>query len=154
MRVVKCIALLAGLFVWISAAAVTAQSPLNPTVAMSVTLPDGKTQELSAPEGGLATVKVGDREYGFRPTMFDDQGARMAVTIFDMGSRTEAIKEIGTVDLKGNTAPVASKTSPPFKVAAHKSGDWKKTPFTSTRLSPSRAPGAPTQTPDRATALQ
>jgi hypothetical protein len=154
MRVVKCSALLAGLFVWISAVAVRAQSPLNPTVAMSITLPDGKTEELNVHEGGLGTVDVGNREFGFRPTMFDDQGTRIALTIFDMGSRTEAIKEIGTVDLKGNTAPVASKTTPAFKVAAHKSGDWNRSAATSTRLSPSRVPGAPIQTSDRATVPQ
>src|SRR5690348_2273219 len=90
----RSIAILAGLLVCVSAVAARAQSPLNPTVAMSVTLPDGHTQELSAHEGGLATVKVGAREFGFRPTMFDDQGTRMAVTIFDMGSSTEAVKEL------------------------------------------------------------
>ena len=91
---------------------------------MSVTLPDGKTQELSAPEGGLATVKVGNREYGFRPTMHDDQGARITVTVFDMGSTTESEKELGTIDLKGGGTAASSKTTPAFKVTAHKASDW------------------------------
>jgi len=118
-------ALLGALFVCVSAAVVRGQSPLNPTVAMSVTLPDGKTQELNAPEGGVATVKVGDREYGFRPTMFDEQGAHIAVTVFEMGSSTEPTKELGTVDLKGGGSAVASKTTPAFKVTAHKASGWK-----------------------------
>jgi hypothetical protein len=131
MRAVKSsIALLAGLFIFVSAAAIEAQSPLNPTVAMSVTLPDGKTQQLSAPEGGLATVTVGDHEYGFRPTMYDEQGERMNIAIFDMGSRSEAVRELGSVDLKGGAAQVASKTSPAFKISAHKASDWKKGPTT------------------------
>ncbi len=131
MRAVKVtIALLAGLFIFVSAAASRAQSPLNPTIAMSVTLPDGKTQEVSAPEGGLATVKVGDHDYGFRPTMYDEQGARITVTVFDMGSSSEAVRELGSVDLKGGAAPVASRTTPSFKVSAHKASDWKQGPTT------------------------
>ena len=97
---------------------------------MSITLPDGKTEELTTPEGGLATVKLRDHEYGFRPTMFDEQGARIVVTVFDMASKTEAIKEIGTVDLKGNGAAVASKTTPSFRVSARKSSGWRKTTTT------------------------
>jgi hypothetical protein len=128
----RSMALLTGLLVCVSAAAARAQSPLNPTVAMSVTLPDGHTQELSAHEGGLATVKVGAREFGFRPTMFDDQGTRMAVTIFDMGSSTEAVKELGTVDVKGGGPAVASKTTPAFKVTAHKTSDWMTGPKNTT----------------------
>jgi hypothetical protein len=127
MRLMKALLpLSAGLYICLSAAAAQAQSPLNPTIAMSITLPDGKTEALTAPEGGLATVKVGDHEYGFRPTMFDDQGARFAVTVFDMGSKTEAVKEIGTVDLKGGATAVASKTTPSFRVSARKSSEERK----------------------------
>jgi hypothetical protein len=43
-----------------------------PVVTMSVTLPDGRTQEVSAAESGLATVNLKDgTEYGFRPTIQD-----------------------------------------------------------------------------------
>ncbi len=117
------IALAAGLFMWVSAA--VAQTNPNvpagsPHVMLSVTLPDGKTQTLATHESGLATVDVGDKEYGFRPTMLDDEGARFIVTIFDMGGKTEALKEIGTVDVRGGASAVASKTTPAFKVQARK----------------------------------
>jgi hypothetical protein len=83
-------------------------------------LPDGKTEPLATHESGLATVTVGGREYGFRPTMLDDEGNRFIVTIFDMGTSTEAVKEIGSVDVKGGGPAVASKTTPGFKVQARK----------------------------------
>jgi hypothetical protein len=117
------IALLAGLFLCASAAAAqTSQSvPAgSPHVALSITLPDGKTEPLATHESGLATVTVGGREYGFRPTMLDDEGNRFIVTIFDMGTSTEAVKEIGSVDVKGGGPAVASKTTPGFKVQARK----------------------------------
>ena len=55
-----------------------------PVVTMSVTLPDGRTQELTAPESGLATVSLKDgTEYGFRPTIQDSTPwNRIVVTIF------------------------------------------------------------------------
>lgn len=65
-------------------------------------------------------VTVGGREYGFRPTMHDDAGTRMTVTIFDMGGPTDAVKEVGAVELRGGGPAVSSKTSPSFKVQARK----------------------------------
>jgi hypothetical protein len=59
----------------------------RPMVAMSLALPDGKTQKVSVPEGGLTTVMVGAHEYGFRPTMMDDVGQRIVIAEFDMGAR-------------------------------------------------------------------
>jgi hypothetical protein len=56
--------------------------------------------------------------------MYDEQGARITVTVFDMGSTTEPEKELGTVDLKGGGGAVLSKTTPAFKVSAHKASDW------------------------------
>ncbi len=44
--------------------------PHAPVVTMSVTLPDGRTRELTAAESGLATVQLQDgSEYGLRPTI-------------------------------------------------------------------------------------
>jgi hypothetical protein len=41
-----------------------------PVVTRSVTLPDGRTQEVTAAESGPATVSLKDgTEYGFRPTI-------------------------------------------------------------------------------------
>ncbi|PYQ84397.1 MAG: hypothetical protein DMG02_31350 [Acidobacteria bacterium] len=45
-----------------------------PIVTMSITLPDGQTKELTAPESGVATLTLKDgTEFGFRPTIQDDR---------------------------------------------------------------------------------
>ena len=51
---------------------------------MSVTLPDGRTQEPTAPESGLATLQFKDgSEYGFHPTIQDSSPwNRIVVIIF------------------------------------------------------------------------
>jgi len=120
MRGFKAIALLAALFMGASAAAERDQNSPSPAVSLSITLPDGQTRQLTTQESGLATVTVDGRDYGFRPTMQDDLGTRMTVTIFDLGSKTEPVREIGTVDVRGGGAAVAAKTTPPFKVQATK----------------------------------
>jgi hypothetical protein len=112
-------AVLAGLFICVSAAALGAQA-YAPPVAMSITLPNGESKALQTPESGLATVTVGGRDYGFRPTMHDDEGKRITVTIFDMGNATEAAREVGAVELQGGGPAVASKTTPGFKVQARR----------------------------------
>lgn len=122
MRDPKPIALLAGLLVCVSPAAIQAQSSPSPGVVLSVTLPDGQNKELATHESGLATITAGGREYGFRPTMHDDAGTRMTITIFDLGSPSEAVRELGTVDVRGGGPAVSSKTSPVFKVLARKAG--------------------------------
>jgi len=121
MRAFPAIVLLAGLVVFVSPLAATDQnSSPSPSVSLSITPPDGHTTQLMTHESGLATVTVGGREYGFRPTMHDDLGSRMTITIFDLGSKTEPVREIGEVDVKGGAGPVASKTTPGFKVQAAK----------------------------------
>lgn len=79
-----------------------------------------RSKTLATHESGPATVPVNGREYGFRPTMHDDAGMRMTITIFDMGSPTEIVREVGTVDVRGGGPAVSSKTSPAFK----SSGRW------------------------------
>ena len=88
----------------------------RPAVMMSVTLPNGQTQDLTAPESGLATVTVSGRDYGFRPTMMDDRGARIVITLFDMGSPTDAVKTLGEMDTSVGGPTVTFKTTPVFKV--------------------------------------
>lgn len=62
--------LLAFLFMLVSTFAATLA--YAPVVTMSVTLPGGRTQDLTAPESGLATLQLKDgSEYGFRPTIQD-----------------------------------------------------------------------------------
>lgn len=113
------IALLAGLFVCVSAAALHAQA-YAPPVAMTITLPNGESKALEALESGLATLTLDGREYGFRPTMHDDQGGRITVTIFDMGGSTDAAKVLGAVEVRGGGSAIGSKTTPAFKVQARK----------------------------------
>ena len=54
--------------------AMVAAQTYAPIVTMSITLPDGQTQALTAPESGLATLTLKDgTEFGFRPTIQDDR---------------------------------------------------------------------------------
>lgn len=87
-----------------------------PVVHMSVTLPSGTASELAVPESGLKTVEVTGHEYGVRPTMLDDEGTRILVTIFDMGSSTQAVREIAELDVKTGGPVVTSKSTPALKI--------------------------------------
>jgi hypothetical protein len=86
---------------------------------MSVTTPEGRTQNLTAHESGLATVTLTDgREYAFRPTIQDSAPwNRIVVTIFKTATATEPTAIVGEVELKRGGPAVASKTNPSFKVA-------------------------------------
>ena len=90
-----------------------------PVVTMSVTLPDGRTQELTAPESGLATVSLKDgTEYGFRPTIQDSAPwNRIVVTIFRTATTSSPTQIVGELELKRGGPAVDSKTDPSFKVA-------------------------------------
>jgi hypothetical protein len=109
--------LLVVLFIAAQAVTVAAQ-PYSPIVTMSVTLPDGQTKELSAPESGLATVTLKDGvELGFRPTIQDNKPwTRVVVTIFRMPTASHPTQELGEVELRTGAAAVPSKTAPVFKI--------------------------------------
>ena len=91
----------------------------NPIVQMSVTLPDGQTKELSAPESGLAMFTLKDgTEVGVRPTILDSKPwTHVVVTFFRLPTATHASEEIGSVELRTGVPAVATKTGPAFKVA-------------------------------------
>ena len=93
-----------------------------PVVTMSVTLPDGRTQELTAPESGLVTVSLKDgTEYGFRPTIQDSMPwNRIVVTIFRMATTNSPTQTLGEVEIKRGGSVVESKTNPSFKMAVPK----------------------------------
>src|SRR5437763_8460854 len=78
-----------------------------PLVNFNVTLPDGSTKDLQATESGLVTVSINGHEYGVRPTMMDDQGNRIVMTIFDMGDKTIAVHELGEIEVKAGGPVVA-----------------------------------------------
>ena len=93
-----------------------------PVVTMSVTLPDGRSQELTAPESGLATVSLKDgTEYAFRPTIQDSAPwNRIVVTIFRTATTNAPTQILGEIELKRGGAAIDSKTNPSFKVAVPK----------------------------------
>ena len=93
-----------------------------PVVTMSVTLPDGRTQEVTAAESGLATLSLKDgTEYGFRPTIQDNTPwNRIVVTIFRTATTNAPTQILGEVEVKRGGPAVESKTNPSFKVAVPK----------------------------------
>ena len=114
-------AVLLAFFVAVMGMLAAAQS-YAPVVTMSVTLPDGRTQEITAAESGLATVSLKDgTEYGFRPTIQDSTPwNRIVVTIFRTATTSAPTQILGEVEVKRGGPPVDSKTSPSFKVAVPK----------------------------------
>ena len=117
---VRCRLLLAFLFVLISRFA--AAQAYAPVVTMSVTLPDGRTQELTAPESGLATLGLKDGcEYGFRPTIQDSSPwNRIVITIFKTATTSAPTTVLGELELRRGGPSVESKTNPSFKVSVPK----------------------------------
>jgi len=109
-------------FFILMASIVVAAQAYAPVVTMSVTLPDGRMQELTAPDSGLATVslKVGT-EYGFRPTIQDSTPwDRIVVTVFRVATTNAPTQRLGEIELKRGGPAVDSKTDPSFKVAVPK----------------------------------
>jgi len=102
--------------------AIVAAQAYAPVVTISVTSPDGHTQELTAPESGLATLTLKDgTEYGFRPTIQDSAPwNRIVVTIFKSGTTSSPTSVLGDVELRRGGPAVDSKTNPAFKVSVPK----------------------------------
>ena len=112
--------ILLALFVALMGVRAAAQSS-SPVVTMSVTLPGGRTQEITAVESGLATVSLDGTEYGFRPTIQDSTPwDRIVVTIFRTATANAPTQILGEVELKRGGPAVPSKTNPSFKVAVPK----------------------------------
>jgi hypothetical protein len=102
-------------------AAAVGADPYAPMVTLSVTTPDGKAQELSARESEVATLKVGNTEYNFRPTILDAKPwNQVRVTIFKGATAQAPDQVLGEVELKTGAPAVASKTNPVFKIAVPK----------------------------------
>jgi hypothetical protein len=102
--------------------ATAAGQPDAPVVTMMVTLPDGGSREITAPESGLVTVTLKDgTEYGFRPTVLDSRPwNRVAVTVFRMPTASAATEVLGEIELKAGGPAADSKTKPAFKIAISK----------------------------------
>ena len=101
---------------------VTSAQSHAPVVTMSVTMSDGRTQELTAPESGLATVTLKDgTEYGFRPTIQDSSPwNRIVVTIFRSATTSAPTTVLGEIEVRRGGPAVDSKTNPSFKVSVPK----------------------------------
>jgi hypothetical protein len=102
--------------------AVAAAQAHAPIVTMSVVLPDGRSQELTAAESGLATLTLKDgTEYGFRPTIQDSAPwNRIVVTIFKSATTSAPTTVLGEIELRRGGPAIDSKTNPSFKVSVPK----------------------------------
>jgi hypothetical protein len=90
-----------------------------PLVTMSITPADGQTQDITAHESGLATLRAKDgAEYGFRPTIQDSMPFnRVVVTIFKTATANTPSQVLAAIEVKKGAPAVESKTNPSFKVA-------------------------------------
>ena len=111
-----------GLLIALLASGMATTAASGPVVTMSVTTPDGRTQELTAPESSVARLTLKDgTEYEFRPTIQDSSPwNRIVVTIFKGATSTTPTTVLGEVEVKRGGPPVDSRTNPAFKVAVTK----------------------------------
>jgi hypothetical protein len=109
----------AGLLVALMTSGTTITHASIPEVAMTVTTPDGRTQDLTAPESSVARLTLNDgTEYEFRPTIQDSSPwNRITVTIFKGATSTTPVTPLAEVEVRRGGPPVDSKTSPAFKIA-------------------------------------
>jgi len=107
----------------------------NPVVTMTVTTPDGRSQDITAPESGLSEVTLADgTKIGVRPTILDSKPwTRVVVTFFKMPTATSSSAEIGEVEAKTGGPAVSAKTTPVFKVAVKAVAEPATVPNQSTR---------------------
>ena len=113
---------MAFVLVAVMLSAVAAAQAYAPIVTMVVTMPDGRTQELTAAESGLATLTLKDgTEYGFRPTIQDSAPwNRIVVTIFRSATTSAPTTVLGEIEVRRGGPAMDSKANPSFKVSVHK----------------------------------
>jgi hypothetical protein len=113
---------MAFVLVAVMLSAVAAAQASAPIVTMVVTMPDGRTQELTAAESGLATLTLKDgTEYGFRPTIQDSAPwNRIVVTIFRSATTSAPTTVLGEIEVRRGRPAMDSKTNPSFKVSVPK----------------------------------
>jgi hypothetical protein len=121
-RIAVVIALLAALAIFVIGVRFAAAQAHSPIVTISITTPDGRTEELTAPESGLATLQLKDgTEYAFRPTIQDSSPwNRIVVTIFKTATTRTPTTVLGEVEVTRGGSAVASKTNPSFKLSVPK----------------------------------
>ena len=88
---------------------------------MTVTAPDGMTQDVVARESNVGVLRLKDgSEYQFRPTIHDEPFTKATIAIFTSDSTP-----LGEVQVVKGKPAVDSKTRPAFKIAI-KSIELKK----------------------------
>jgi hypothetical protein len=101
--------------------AVASAQTYSPTITMTITAPDGTTQDVVARESSIGMLKLKDgSEYQFRPTVHDEPFSKVTIAIFKSDSTP-----LGEVQATKGAAAVTSKTTPSFKIAV-KSIELKK----------------------------
>src|SRR5687767_9416030 len=100
-----------GLLIALLASGIATTEASVPVVTMSVTTPDGRTQELTAPESSVARLTLKDgTEYEFRATIQDSSPwNRIIVTIFKGATSSTPTTALGEVEVKRGGPPVDSK---------------------------------------------
>ena len=113
--------IVAGVILTLLAVTNTSAQTYAPTVTMTVTAPDGQTQDVVARDSNVGTLKLKDgTEYQFRPTVIDEPFNKVTVAIFKADS-----SPVGEVQAAKGATAVTSKTTPSFKIAI-KSIELKK----------------------------
>ena len=98
---------------FLAAPALSTSQTYSPVVTMSVTTPDGQTQEIAARDSSVAWLKTKDgTQYQFRPTVIDEPFSKATIAIFRADSAL-----LGEVQVVKGAAAVDSKTKPAFKIA-------------------------------------
>ena len=96
-----------------SVATTTSAQTYSPTVTMTITAPDGSTQDVVARDSTVGTMKLKDgTEYQFRPTVIDEPFSKVNIGIFKADSTP-----VGEVQATKGASAVASKTTPSFRIA-------------------------------------
>ncbi|MBY0495081.1 MAG: hypothetical protein K2Y23_12795 [Cyanobacteria bacterium] len=93
----------------------------SPYVTMTVTAPDGQSQDVVARDSNVGVLKLKDgTEYQIRATVVDEPFSKVNVAIFKSDSTP-----VGEVQVVKGKPAVDSKTTPSFKIAV-KSIELKK----------------------------
>jgi hypothetical protein len=89
-----------------------------PIVKMSVTMPDGRVTQVTAPESGLAELTLPDQtRIGLIPTLIDDKPwTKAVVTLFRMPTASEGVQDMGAIEVRKGGPAVPFKLSPAVKV--------------------------------------
>jgi hypothetical protein len=106
-----------------------------PVVTMALTLPDGRTTEVAAPESRVAEFTLSDGTLlGVRPTILDAKPwTRVVVTVFRMPTADHGSEEIGAVEAKTGGDAVRLKGGPALSIRVKQVSEESGAPNPTTR---------------------